>query len=147
VQITKRADGAGLLQCIRDDGTRVWQKQPGRHAAHFALHDLTHFAVETTLGCQNAFFGLVKQGWDMDDVTGKSARGPLPAEATAVESIVGLLDAERAGGVLWTHEEFNQFSSARPLTQEEIGQIKARRGELFGRWFALPAGACLELEF
>jgi hypothetical protein len=146
VQITKRDDGAGLLKCIRDDRSCTWQKQPDRHAAHFALHDLTHFAVETTLGYRNAFFGLLEQGWDMDDVTGKGGRGPLPAEATEVESIVGLLDAERAG-VIWTCEEFNQFSKARQLTADEMRQIKARRSELFGRWFALGTGQTLDLEF
>jgi len=47
VEITKRADGAGVLRCVRDDGSVTWQKHD-RHAAFFALHDLTHYAVETT---------------------------------------------------------------------------------------------------
>jgi len=147
VQITKRADGAGLLRCTRDDGSVVWQKQPDRHAVHFALHDLTHFAVETTLCCRHGFFGLVAQGWDMDDVTGKGARGALPPEATQIESLVGLFDAERVSATMWTTEEFNLVSKFRPLSEQEISRIKACRGDLFARWFALGTGGTLELSF
>lgn len=155
IQITKLVDGAGILKCIRADGTSTWQKQSNRHASHFALHDLTHFAVETTLGCQNGFFGLLAQGWDLDDVTGKGARGPLPREATEIESIVGLLDAERGSGVIWTAEEFNHFAEiqasegqeVRKLSETEISAIKASRSQLLKRWFALPKGETLELQF
>ena len=155
VQITKRADGTGLLQCIRDDGSSLWQKQSERHAAHFALHDLTHFAVETTLGYKNGFFGLVEQGWEMDDITGKGGRGRLPTEAVEVEGIVGLFDAERACGAHWTSEEFNAFAklraedgtSVKTLADEDLLNIRACRNELFARWSAVKTGEKLALEF
>jgi hypothetical protein len=94
IEIAKQPDGAGVLRCIRQDGSVTWQKQT-KHAAHFAVHDLTHFAVETVLGYRRGFFGLIAQGWDVDDTTGKGARGVLPAEAIKVEKIVGLFDSER----------------------------------------------------
>ncbi len=114
IEIVKQPDGSGVLRCTRQDGTVTWQKQT-RHAAHFALHDLTHYSVETTLGYRKGFFGLIAEGWDIEDTTGKGARGPLPREAAEVEQIVGLFDAERGSGTLWTPEEFNQFAP-RPLT-------------------------------
>src|SRR5580693_10474042 len=101
VQFTRRTDGSGVLRCVRDDGSVTWQKND-RHAAFFAVHDLTHFAVETVLGYRRGFFGLIAQGWDLDDTTGKGARGVLPAEAIEVEKIVGLFDSERASSVLWS---------------------------------------------
>src|SRR5207302_930128 len=52
-----------------------------RDAAFFALHDVTHFAVESTLGFRRGFYGLIIEGWDVEDTTGKGARGPLPKEA------------------------------------------------------------------
>jgi hypothetical protein len=141
VQIVKRADGGGVLRCTRGDGSVTWQKQ-GRHAPFFALHDLTHFAVETTLGFRRGFFGLMAEGWDLEDTTGKGARGPLPEEAGQVERLVGLFDAERASGAIWSVDEFNEYA---PLTAEEITRVKTKRSELFERWFALPADATLEL--
>lgn len=78
VQITKKGNGSGVLRCVRAEGSVTWQKQTDRHAAFFALHDLTHFAVETTLGYRRGFFGLIAEGWEIEDTTGKGARGPLP---------------------------------------------------------------------
>ena len=146
IQITKRSDGGGVLRCVRADGSVTWQKQTARQAAHFALHDLTHFAVETTLGYRQGFYGLIAAGWDVEDTTGKGARGPLPPEAGEVEQIVGLFDTERAGGQIWTAEEFNGFSP-RAMTLEEIQRVRARRSELFKQWFAIDPGAALELQY
>jgi hypothetical protein len=145
VEIAKRADSAGVLRCTRDDGSIAWQKQP-RHGAHFALHDLTHFAVETSLGYSQGFFGLIASGWDFEDVTGKGSRGALPDEALEVERIVGLFDSERASASLWTVEEFNQFAP-RPLTTDENQTIRACRADLFKTWSSVPAGQSLNLDF
>jgi hypothetical protein len=150
VQIAKKADGSGVLRCIRADGSIAWQKQTDRLAAFFALHDLTHFAVETTLGYRRGFFGLVAEGWDFEDTTGKGARGPLPPEAGEVEGIVGMFDAERAGGQIWTLDEFNEFAAmkgARKLTFDEIVRVKKKRSELFQQWSAIAPGGTLELTY
>lgn len=156
VQIAKRADGAGVLRCTRADGSVTWQKQT-RHALHFALHDLTHFAVESTLGFRRGFFGLIAEGWEIEDTTGKGARGPLPQEALEVEHIVGFFDTERSSGVLLTAEDFNHHSGVqasssgrpaqRPLTDADIARVRACRGELFSRWYALEPGSTMELQF
>jgi hypothetical protein len=145
IEIFKRPDGAGVLRCTREDGSITWQKQT-KHAAHFALHDLTHYAVETALGYSRGFFGLITEGWDVEETTGKGMRGPLPAEAVEVERIVGLFDSERATGSLWTTEEFNQFAP-RVLSDEEIQTVRAMRARLFEEWFAIPPGGKLELKF
>jgi hypothetical protein len=156
IQITKRPDGNGLLRCVRADGSVTWQKQE-RHAAFFALHDLTHFAVESTLGFRRGFYGLIAEGWDVEDTTGKGARGPLPNEAVEVEYLVGSLDAERAGGATWTADEFNDYAALaasnsvratpRLLTDQDLTRVKARRDELFAEWFATPPGGTLELSY
>ena len=150
VQITKKADGSGVLRCVRDDGSVTWQKQTDRHAAYFALHDLTHFAVETTLGFRRGFFGLIAEGWEIEDTTGKGARGPLPPDACQAEVIVGLFSAERAGGVIWTVDEFNEcgaMTGARKLTFDEIVRVKKKRSELFQQWAEVAPGETLELPF
>lgn len=145
IEIVKQADGTGVLRCTRSDGSVSWQKQ-NRHAAHFSLHDLTHYAVETTLGYRRGFFGLVSEGWDIDDTTGKGIRGPVPDEAREVEGIVGLFDSERGCGTLWNLEELNEHSP-RKLTAGEAQEIRTRRARLFREWFDVPAGSKLELEF
>jgi hypothetical protein len=145
IEIVKHPDGAGLLRCIRPDGSVTWQKQT-RHAGHFAMHDLTHFAVETVLRYRRGFFGLIAEGWDIEDTTGKGPRGALPAEAIEVERIVGLFDSERGAGVLWTEDEFNAFAP-RALTAAEIQEIRKLRSVFSGRWSNTGPGEKLELRF
>ncbi len=145
IDISKQNDGAVTLRCTRENGSVTWQKQT-RHAAHFVFHDLTHYAVETALGYRRGFFGLIAEGWDADDTTGKSARGPLPAEAIEVERIVGLFDSERGSGTLWTVEEFNEFAP-RALTEADVQRVRGLRGALFQQWSAIQPGQKMELEF
>lgn len=150
VQITKKADGSGVLRCVRDDGSVTWQKQTDRHAAYFSLHDLTHFAVETALGFRRGFFGLIAEGWDIEDTTGKGARGPLPPEAAQAEMMVGVFSAERAGGAIWTVDEFNEYAATmgvRKLTADEIVRVKKKRSELFQQWAEVAPGETLELAY
>jgi hypothetical protein len=156
IQITKRPDGNGVLRCMRADGSVTWQKQE-RHAAFFALHDLTHFAVESTLDFRRGFYGLIAEGWDVEDTTGKGARGPLPDEAVEVEYLVGSLDAERTGGTTWTASEFNDYAALaasnsnraapRSLTDQDLVRVRARRDKLFAEWFATPPGGTLTLSY
>ena len=149
VEIAKRADGAGVLRCTREDGSVTWQKQSERLARHFSLHDLTHLAVETTLGIRRGFFGLIAEGWEIDDTTGKGARGPLPPEAGFAESMVGFFDAERASGHEWTLAQVQEFGGpgAQRLTEADLAAVRARRAELFAQWAAVRVGEVLELRF
>ncbi len=141
----KQPDHAVVLRCIRENGSFTWQKHT-RHAAHFVLHDLTHYVVETLLIYKRGFFGLIAEGWDIDETTGKGARGPVPAETGEVEQIVGLFDTERGSSVLWTSEEFNEFSP-RILTGVDIQKVRTLRGTLLRQWFAIEPGQKLELHF
>lgn len=157
IQITKRVDGSSVLRCARADGSVTWQKQDSKHAAFFVYHDLTHFAVESVLGYRQGFFGLIAQGWEIDDTTGKGSRGRLPDEALEVENLVGLLDRERGSFALWAVQEFNDAAALeasamgrptpRQLSPEDMTQVKTRRSELFSQWRALPVGECLQLQF
>lgn len=145
IELSKQADQAITLRCIRADGSITLEKQT-KHAGHFVLHDLTHYAVETVLRSRQGFFGLIDEGWDIDDTTGKGKRGSLPSETVEVERIVGLFDSERGSGVLWTAEEFNGFAP-RVLSTEEIQGVRALRGTLFQKWFAIGANEKLQLTF
>jgi hypothetical protein len=116
-----------------------------------------HYAVETELGFRRGFFGLIAEGWEIAETTGKAARGPLPNETLEVEYIVSAFSAESAGGVAATAEEFNQLATTfanakgmpppRRLTDPELTKVRARFDELATKWRALPRGETLELEF
>src|SRR5436309_5544060 len=96
IRFTKRTDGAVVLQCVRRDGSATWERHD-KQAVFFSFHDLDHFAVETTLGFRQGFYGLIAEGWDIADTTGKGTRGKLPPEAILVEHVVGLFEREKVG--------------------------------------------------
>lgn len=148
IRIKKKADGSAALSCLRADGSVTWQRQEGLQGRFFPLHDLTHFAVETVMGFEQGFFGLIAQGWDMEDTGGKGSRGPLPPEAITVEHIVGGLDAERASKTELSAAEFSALTAIdRPLSDTDLARVRERRRELFAQWAALPAGETLVLSF
>ena len=157
IEFTKRKDGSAVLRCIRDDGSATWQRQDDQHAAFFPLHDLTHYAVETELSFRRGFYGLIAEGWDIADTTGKRARGALPNEALEVEYLVSAFSAERAGGAVSSAEEFNNLAGTfahgkgmpppRQLSDEELARVRDRFEELAIKWRNVPPGGTLELFF
>lgn len=158
IGLTHRADGTSTLRCVRADGSVTWQRQRRPQlASFFALHDLTHYAVETALGYHAGFFGLVAAGWDLEDTTGKGARGPLPCEAVIVEQLVGALDRERSSPEPWSAADFNALladtaaragcEAPRLLEEPDLARIRARVAELSARWMALAPDEMLELPF
>lgn len=154
IQLVKRADGSTTLRCRRRDGSETWQDQAGRHAGSFAFHDLRHYAVEAVLGVRDGFYGLIADGWDIDDTTGKGMRGPLPIDALVCEELVGLLDRERVGGgSAMSAAEVNAHlaqrlgvRTAQAVTGAQLDQIRHLAAELHDRWSALPAGDTLVLD-
>jgi hypothetical protein len=158
VRVKKKTNGEAALSCIRADGSTTWQRQEGQLGRFFPLHDLTHFAVETTLGFDDAFFGLLASGWDISDFGGPGARLRLPAEALVAELIVGRFDLERMMGEAGSADDLNaliveQVAGDRlpptnfRITEAQMTAIRQCRAELFARWSALPAGDALELSF
>jgi hypothetical protein len=158
IRIKKKTDGSAALTCRRADGSVTWQRQDGQLGRFFPLHDLTHYAVERSLGFDSAFYGLVADGWDMDDFGKSGEKGPLPDEAMLAELIVGFFDLERMTGEIGSADDFNQkivgwyadksrTPNAFRLTEQQVLEIRTLRAELFARWKALPPGDALEIPF
>jgi len=157
VRLKKNADGTAALTCVRPDGSTTWHSPKGAQGHFFALHDLTHYAVETTLGVSRGFYGVVASGWDISDFGKPEKRGQLPADAGWVELIVGFLDMERAMGEMYSAADWNEKARlyydtnggqpVRELGDDELNAIRDRRRELFSLWAAVPPGGTLELDF
>ncbi|HET9775451.1 MAG TPA: hypothetical protein VFP77_02660 [Gemmatimonadaceae bacterium] len=156
IRIKKNADGRSALTCTRPDGTTTWQSLNATQGRFFPRHDLTHYAVETVLGHRRGFYGLVAEGWNLTDFGAPWPRGRIPAEAVLSETIVGLLDLERATGERVNASDVNarlaEVSEEAGITSPEISdshldQIRDKRAELFAEWDAVRPGNALELPF
>jgi len=154
VRFTKGKHKTYSLTCVRDNGSSTWSTYPS--SSNFAQHDLVHFAVETTLGYRDAFYGLLAGGRDIpsfgerDQTTGKSPTVPLQAAQT--EFIVSLLQAE-----LYDQEINEDFMATLALacgnldvpviTAEQLDQIRRRIKVVLKQWADLPPGEFLEFTF
>lgn len=157
IEFAKRKDGNTVLRCLRDDGSSTWQRNERQQALFFPVHDLLHYAVETELGFAEGFFGLIAGGWNIDETTGKTGRGPLPPAALEVEHLVSSFTAERNSSTGWSAAEFNEQAASfarmkewpvpRSLTDEQLARVRDRFNELVAVWRDLPAGESLRLEF
>jgi hypothetical protein len=157
IALTRRRDGAVVFSLRRADGTTTWQKRVGPTAEFFAVHDLTHYAVEAELGFERAFYGLVAEGWALTDFGTPWPRGSLPSEALPAEVIVGCFDTARAAGERLTAEACNASAAAYfanagvvspvSLTDAALDRVRTRLSELVWRWQALPPGETMELEW
>lgn len=164
IRFKRHPDGTASLTCIRDDGTTTWQRQQGSLGAVFPPHDLTHYAVETTLGYRNGFYGLIAAGWEISDFAKPWPRGEIPEEAREVELIVGFFDTERRSLSRMTEAEFNEHAerfvaasqarkpgslgtTPRRLTAAELDAVRDCRADLLRRWAELGAGETLEVSF
>jgi hypothetical protein len=158
IRLKRRSDGSAALTCEREDGSVTWQRQEGSLGMVFPSHDLTHYAVETALGYDHGFFGLVADGWDISDFASPWSHGPIPAEALEVELVVGLLDMQRLMNADWTAAELLEqgklyVESRNPktplpvLTEEMFKRVCDLRRDVFARYAAVKPGETLELVF
>ncbi|HVU36456.1 MAG TPA: hypothetical protein VHE61_23660 [Opitutaceae bacterium] len=145
---------ADRLSCIRDDGTVTEGDMPRQG---ILPHDLFHFAVESTLGWRDAFFGAVARGETLDQIARKSAgRKPTwSVQALQAESLVECLQAEQWGGAAdpATFQSTLETTCRRrgvaapELTLADLQRLRLALRELGTAWRPLNPGHSLERRF
>jgi len=154
LRLTKGRDARDVLTFVREDGTRAW----GRLAPDSsAVRDLAHYVVESTLGLDNGFLGLIAGGMDVAAFGRPGAAQRLPKEALWAEAVAGLLSLEAQQGDMLAVDEFNAAVAEtvtrvqpgyRPtITAAELADMRCALTRLRRRWDALPPGATMQLEF
>ena len=155
IEIKKTHDGRPSLACVRADASRTW----ARVHPFLPTHDLAHYAVESVLGIDDAFFGLIAQGWAIDDFASPGAVRRLPAAAMYVERVVGYVERGMApdAAALASALALDGTTVAEPMgaagaefpavTEEQLDAITALRAACIAKWQALPPGETLRLTF
>ncbi len=155
IRLTKGKNKPDTLTCRRDDGSCTWTALNLPPA-----HDLGHYAIETTLRFWEAFFGLLAQGWAIQDFGQPDSRiggkPTIPIEAIQVEALAGLLDMERRSRLPPDYPVFYQMLVCTcaglnvpvpALNQGQLEAIRSRHTALLHQWAALSEGKTLELPF
>ena len=94
IKIKKEYNKPSTLSCTREDGSITYAKLQ----VDFEIHDIAHYVVEQQLQLKNAFYGLLCQGYQINDFLLPKKERPealqpenLPPEALATEHLVNLL--------------------------------------------------------
>ena len=133
-------DKPPTLTCLRDDGSVTYQKS----SAFFVLHDFLHYAVESTLGFRDAFYGMVAQRRDLNTFgTCDGVKHTYPANALRTEEIVGAIQYSFAEN---PPPPDTEPAMQLDLTPAQMGTIRARFDDLCRRWDALAAGESLDVD-
>jgi hypothetical protein len=156
IRFKKHPDASASITCTRRDGSVTWQRQRGSLGVVFPPHDLTHYAVETTLAFRRGFFGLLADGWEITDFVAPWPRGPIPAEAQEVELLVGFFQQDLRSAVPWTVDEFTQhaetfvaasaarkhktIAAPRTMSIDDLARVRKVRDALLEQWNALASG-------
>jgi hypothetical protein len=153
LRVSKHLDKPHTLLYRRDNGTETWMASD----EFFVRHDLSHYAIEKTLGYRRAFLGMVNEGMDIRAFEDRNVRSQMAisAEAGWAENMANLFLMETAQGVVNDFnavltEAFVRIGAAvgpAYLSEEEIAAIRSLLKQLLADWAALPVGETLVLEF
>jgi len=156
-RLKKRADAAAQLTLVREDGTYT-TGPVGSTDGYFPVHDLTHYAIEQTLGLRDGFLGLVAGGWEIRDFEVKGTAKRLSAETLFAECAAGELsrqtlmrDPSSLEDFIWAveiklHQTWPDYNSP-PISDAEFATIREVVATEWRRWRELPPNGTLELTF
>lgn len=151
LQLTKNNGKPHIIKYIRDNGTETWMYSDD----FFIRHDLSHYAIEKTLGYTTAFNGMLNNGMEIKDFEDPEKRMAmqLTEEAFYAENMANLFLMEIAQGNL---DDFNTVQQAAfeslgiqfpkiTLAGGKINEIRSYLRKLLKQWNELPTGETIEL--
>lgn len=143
------------LRCIRLDGSETGTMMPRQGVLP---HDLIHYVVETTLGYDHAFLGIVAKGADISFAMEQAhdiGNQAVSDQATQAEGIVESLQAQIWSGkfdIAMFRAGLEGACDMRSRPQPDLSAIDVRT-ELYDavialaeRWQQLPFHASMELD-
>jgi hypothetical protein len=153
IKFTKRNKEGHIIACKRSDGSETWMQI----SSFFAVHDLCHYAVETELGMQHAFYGMLDAGANISDFElPKDERTfQLTDQALFAEQMVNLLTIEYNQGEIQNFTEslreiYRQNRSEVNMPEINEKQVTAIRNSfesLANQWHGLSEGESIMLKF
>lgn len=159
IRLTKLSDLQHRLTVVRGDGTSESADLVSRS---FLLHDLIHYAVESTAGLRRSFWGLLASGKTLPEL-GAAMERPVEgyppelmlSEPATTEAIVGCFTglahdrATPAEAIDIVRRLFAAQERPLPawLTEIFATTVKEKLRRLKGEWKAVPYGGTMELVF
>jgi len=139
------------LACFREDGSATRAEiGPGLPA-----HDLTHLVVESALNVRGGFFGLVRSGRSLQELSDPAIIPTLGAEAYLAEVLArglgsvytGACRPEELGAMLRAELGGLHEDVLARLTPQLLAQMLGSLAQCLENWTRLSAGEALSIDF
>jgi hypothetical protein len=153
LQITRHTGKPQIISYQRDDGTATWMKADN----FFVQHDISHYAIEKTLGYTGAFMGMLNSGMDIRDFEDREKRLRLTVtrEACYAENMANLFLIDAVNGNFDNFNEvlaasfvnMQQAFDAPVLTNTEVDAVRQCLKDLLTQWTALAPEETMILHF
>lgn len=150
IRITKKNERSQLL-CKRNDGTYTFTSLN----AGTPYHDIAHYVVEDTLNIKDGFFGLIVQGYSIEQLSSPVVIKTLPAEILVAEVITRALHSLYVGActedqfIPLIKEELKDKGAGilNYLYEDTVYKMRDRYDKLAIQWKNLIDGESLEVNF
>ncbi|MES2762823.1 MAG: hypothetical protein V4677_11480 [Bacteroidota bacterium] len=111
----------------------------------YFLHDLAHYCVEMELRLTQGFWGMIDQGYKMEQLSGKT--NEFTEELRRIEHIVGATQSVYIGYMSPEMFDENLKVIHYKVPQDYLEQVIERIKSLINTWNYLPVGNEMEVEF
>ena len=152
ILFTKTGLDEDILSCKRKDGTQTWMHV----SKFFILHDLCHYAVETTLSLKRAFFGMLANGTDITDfgLPKEQRTIELTSETLFAEHLVNLIVIDNTQGRMNNlievfKETYYDAGTAllNSINEGKLEDVRNNYASLIQQWQSVPERESLKLLF
>ena len=159
IEFRKAKKGKDVLYCEREDGSSTWAEllEGSGNPRVVVPHDLVHYVVETVLGLDNAFFGFIERGLDLQASLCPDEKRAMRSEPDVLraEAAVAALHADFVDGPFDDELRANKLTDACAgwrvasfeINRDDWDAMRAKLEELGAAWVALPRGERLALVF
>ncbi|MEE9364720.1 MAG: hypothetical protein V3U92_19130 [Cellulophaga sp.] len=140
------------LVCAREDGSSTSMDL----GPSFPHHDIAHFVVESKFHLKNGFYGKIKSGMTIVELSDKTVIDKLDGEAWLAEILARNLQAISSKGatinqyidlIKWEVENLKYQINIPKMTLEDVLEIKITFDKLCLEWDLLLENETLVLEF
>lgn len=150
IRLTKQGS-RNKLTCVRADGTFT-QVDLGPRLPY---HDLAHYVAEKMLKLERGFYGNIRDGFSIEQLSDKDVIRTLEPESMVAEIIArnvqllgsGTSDAAEFVHLVAEEMQHQRHNSYPELNTGIIDLLKSHYLQLVQEWDALPEGQTLELVF
>lgn len=112
----------------------------------YLLHDICHFFVEKELNTVDGFWGMLSQGYQLEQLFGKT--NPLTEKLRSIEGIVGgtqsVYSKHMDESAFWDYLDAPGFDIS---DSNFLDKVIPRIEEFMNHWRFLPIGKSMTLKF